>query len=200
MTDNHTKNSGLTGIAFLYFAGVAIGTLLYCFLGDSSLPLGSVSERLINSRLDGDFSASMINSFCGPFLLLLTCFFLGFSAVSHPIELIVPVFHGFGTGTALAGVYDLWGTKGILLSAVLIVPGAVISAFAVIVAVRESLAMSGYVYRCTFGKASAVGEADFRLYFSKFVVLCAIVTVASFAEGALSFFFAEPLTAHLSGL
>ncbi|MBQ7980143.1 MAG: hypothetical protein IJ305_00885 [Oscillospiraceae bacterium] len=182
----------LSGIVLLYFMGVITGAILYCFPPDGQAErFGTIAESFISGRFDKQFAEILVNSFCEPFVMLLICFLLGLSAVAHPAEYLVPVFHALGTGITLAGIYDLYGISGIGMSAVMIIPGTVISAFAVIIAVREALNMSSDVYSASFGKASAAAKINFRLYFTKFVILCAMVVAAAFAESILIFLFAD---------
>ena len=115
---------------------------------------------------------------------------MGLSAAAQPIEVIVPIFRGMGAGVAVSGIYYSYGTSGIGIAAVLIIPGAVISAFAVIIAAREALDLSGKVYMSAVGKNTSGGQIDFRLYFTKFVILCVILAASSFADSVLTFLFA----------
>ncbi len=191
MTDKKctSNKSRLTGIVLLYFMGVLTGAVMYCIPQNEHFSV--IAEKFMASRLDKEFAEILINAFCEPFVMLLVCFLLGLSAIAQPIEYLVPVFHAFGTGVTLAGIYDMYGVKGIAMSAVMIIPGTVISAFAVMIAARESLNMSTDVYSVSIGKNPVAAKIDFRLYFTKFVILCAMVVIASFAESILIFFFAD---------
>lgn len=189
MTDNYTRNqgSGLKGITLLFLAGVFAGSFLYSFSDSEKMGLlRSTAENLVTGRLDRSFAENVINSFSGPFILLFICFLLGLCAVAQPVEFLIPFFHGFGAGLSVAGIYDSYGTNGIGVAALLVVPGAVISAFALIVAVREAVNMSCDICRISFGKHGSGGNIDFRLYFIKFVILCAIITAASLVEGVMT--------------
>lgn len=182
----------LTGITLLYFIGVLSGVILYSFPPNGYAgEFEAAAENFVSGRLNKEFAEILINSFCEPFIMLLVCFLLGLSAVAHPAEYLVPVFHGFGTGVTLAGFYAEYALKGIGMSAVMIIPGAVISAFAVIIAVREALNMSSDICSASFGKNCMGAKIDFKLYFTKFVILCAIAAAGAFAESALIFLFAD---------
>ncbi|MGN0675818.1 MAG: hypothetical protein ACI4KG_08690 [Oscillospiraceae bacterium] len=198
MTDNHISNHykgksdvRLTVLTVLYFAGVLLGTALYCMLDGERLEiLNGITGNLVYGRLNHTFWETLVNSFSGAFMLLLLCFWMGFSAAAQPIEVLVPIFRGMGAGVAVSGIYYSYGASGIGIAAVLIIPGAVISAFAVIIAAREALDLSGNVYLSAFGKNTSGGQIDFRLYFTKFVILCVILAASSFADSVLTFLFA----------
>lgn len=182
----------LNGIVLLYFLGIITGAILYCFPPDGQDGrFGAFAEKFISGRFNKEFAEIMINSFCEPFAMLLICFLLGLSAVAHPAEYLVPVFHALGTGITLAGIYDMYGIKGIGMAAAMIIPGTIVSAFAVIIAVREALNMSTDIYSASFGKTSADAKINFRLYFTKYVILCAMVVAAAVAESILILLFAD---------
>ena len=196
MTDNHIspkrRNNSLTGLAILYFTGVLAGTVMYCAMNSERVEiLDNITGNFISVRLGQSFSEMLISSFSGSFILLLICFLLGFSAIAQPAELLVPVFQGLGAGVSIAGMYSSYGLSGIGISAVLVVPNAVISAFAVIIAVREAINLSSEIYYCAFGREQSAESLDFRLYFTKFVILCAMLTAASLAESLVTFLFED---------
>ncbi len=196
MTDKHMvpkkKTDGrLTLLTGLYFAGVFIGVILYSMLeGEALSALNDVTGSFVIGRLNHTFWETLVNSFSGAFLLLLLCFWLGFSAAAQPVELLVPAFRGLGAGVSLSGMYGSFGLKGVGMSAVLIIPGAVLSAFAIIIAAREALELSGNVFSSAFGRGAGGEPIDFRLYFTKFVILCSILVVSSLADSLATFLFA----------
>lgn len=196
MTDKHMipkkKTDGrLTLLTGLYFAGVFLGVILYSMLeGEALSALNDVTGSFVNGRLNHTFWETLVNSFSGAFLLLLLCFWLGFSAAAQPVELLVPAFRGLGAGVSLSGMYGSFGLKGVGMSAVLIIPGAVLSAFAVIIAAREALELSGSIFSSALGRKTGGETIDFRLYFTKFVILCAILAVSSLTDSLATFLFA----------
>ena len=196
MTDSHIpknrKNNSLTGLAVLYFAGVLAGTVLYCIPNSEWIEiLDNITGNFISGRLGQSFSEMLVSSFSGSFILLLVCFLLGFSAIAQPVELIVPVFQGMGAGVSAAGMYGSYGVSGIGISMILVIPGAVISAFAIIIAAREAIKLSSCIYFSVFVKEQTGEAPDFRLYFTKFVILCAMLIAASLAESLITFLFED---------
>lgn len=193
MADNNiikpnNKNNSLTMLAVLYFAGVLTGTILYCIPNGERLQIfDGITGNLISNRLEQSFGETLVSSFSGSFVLLLICFLLGFSAIAQPVELLVPVFQGLGAGVSVAGMYGNFGFAGIGISAVLVVPGAVISAFAIIIAAREAVNLSSSVCSSVWGKESSCNSIDLKLYFTKFVILCVILVAASLVESFITF-------------
>lgn len=194
MSDRNAVRNGkrLIAIVLLYFAGIIAGAVMYCIpLETQSGYFRGFAESFVAGREDKQFAEILVNSFCEPFAMLVICFLLGLSAAAHPAEYLVPVFHASGTGITLAGIYDIYGVDGIALSAVMIIPWTVISAFAVIIAVREALNMSTDVWSAAFGKGTISTKIDFRLYFTKYVILCAMIVLSALAESAVTVVFSD---------
>ncbi len=179
-------------LMILFLAGVFIGTMLFGRLNGEQLEsLGRVTGSLIDNRLGQTFLQTLMNSFSGAFVLLLGCFILGYSAVSQPVEIIIPVFRGLGMGVSLAGMYSRYGIRGFGMSMVLIIPGGIISAFVLMFAVREALRMSGSICMIIFSDRNIQRTLDHKLYFTKFVILTAILVISSLIDSLFTFLFAD---------
>ena len=177
-------------LAALYFLGVVLGSVLYNTLEREQAEfLDDMVGNFINGRLNNAFWETIVNSFSGGFAMLVICFLMGFCVVAQPAEIFVPMFRGLGVGTAIAGMYSRYGASGAGVSALLIVPNAVLSAFVLIMASREALRFSSALYGMTFGKGGSGcrERPDVRLYFTKFVILCAVLVFSAFADSLLTF-------------
>ena len=187
----------LTLLAGLYFLGVVLGSILYCTLDRERAGIfDDIMGNFISGRLNNAFWETLVNSFSGGFILLVICFGMGFCVISQPAEFFVPLFRGLGVGTSIAGMYSIYGAAGAGASALLIVPGAVLSAFVLIMAAREAVRFSSALYGMTFGKGGRE-RPDVKLYFTKFVILCAALAFSAFAESLLTFVFAGLWTSLL---
>lgn len=173
----------LAVLAALYFAGVLAGVFLDGAADTSALD--GVTEYFLDGRLNRTFWETLKKSFSESFLPLLLCFWLGFSAAGQPFEPLIPALRGVAAGLSLAGLYEGYGLAGIGMSAVLIVPGAALSAFALIIAAREALELSGRMFSLAFGGVAA-GTVDLRLYLTKFALLCGIIAVSALLDSLLT--------------
>lgn len=205
MTDNRIPqrkraDSLLALLAALYFLGVVLGTILYCTLGsEGRTALEGAAEDFVSGRAGHTFGETAVNSFSGGFILLVICFGLGFSVVAQPAEIFVPLFRGLGVGAAIAGMYGRYGISGVGASALLIVPNAVVSAFVLIMASREAVRFSSALHGMTFGRSTSRECPDIRLYFTKFVILCAVLAVSAAADSLVNFVSAGFWTGLLTG-
>lgn len=172
----------------LFCIGEFVGAVSVCISPDNDL-LRRTAELFFRNRAGCTFIETLVNSFSGPFLLILACLLLGFGAVSMPAELLVPLFHGLGIGVMLADMNADYGLKGMLVSLVVILPFAVISAFIVIIAARESFSMSYLSARRLLGLDKSDSGAV-KLYLTKFLVLFAALGVLSLTDSFVTYFLA----------
>ncbi len=186
-----TNESSILMLMILFLAGVFAGTVLYCnfdITGQDKL-LG-IAGSFIDTRLEQTFIQTLVNSFSGAFMLLLGCFILGFCAISQPIEVLIPVFRGLGLGVSLAGMYSQFGLGGFCVSLVLIVPQGIVSAIVIMFAAREAVRMSNSIGMVVFSGRHEFEAIDNRLYFTKFVILSAVLVASSIIDSLLTFVFA----------
>lgn len=180
-----------------FCAGELIGAAAYCSCCSEDFgTLEKIAELFFRNRLGCTFIQTVINSFSGAFLLMLLCLFLGFGAVFQPVEAAVPFFHGMGIGVVLAEMNVEYGFRGLLVSALMILPYAAASAVMVIAAAREAVLMSCCVGRHIFGGIKSE-DVDVRLYITKFLALFGVTAVLSAADGIITYFFAGLWTRFL---
>lgn len=172
----------------LFCVGELTGALSECVFYENNI-LQKSAELFFRNRTGCTFIETLVNSFSGPFLLILACMLLGFGAASMPAELLVPFFHGLGIGAMLTDINAVYGIKGTLLSVVFVLPFAVMSAFAVMAAARESFSMSCLLLKIMLGSDKSDRECV-KLYLTKFLVLFAVLAVLSFADSLVTYFFA----------
>lgn len=180
-----------------FCAGELTGAAAYCSCGSEGFgALEKIAELFFRNRLGCTFIQTVINSFSGAFLLMLICLILGFGAVFQPAEAAVPFFHGMGIGVVLAEMNVTYGFRGLLVSALMILPYAVASAVMVIAAAREAVLMSCCVGRRVFGGITNE-DADVRLYLTKFLALFGVTAAFSAADSVITYFFAGLWTRFL---
>ena len=175
-------------LMLMFCVGELVGAVSSCVSCGNDM-LHRSAELFFRNRSGCTFIETLVNSFSGPFLLVLACLLLGFGAVSMPAELLVPFFHGLGIGVMLADMNAAYGLKGTLVSAVFILPFAVLSAFVVLIAARESFSMSFLSARRLLGLDKSDAGAV-KLYLAKFLVLFAALGVLSLADSLVTYFFA----------
>ena len=181
----------------MFLLGEFVGTVLYCTVANEKLSdIDVLSVQFLHSRINCTFFETVINSFSGPFVLVLLCMLIGFGAIFQPAAILVPFFRGLGIGITLAEINSVYMYKGFALSLIMIVPYTVVSAVIIISAARESVLMSSGKI---FGADKGGTFIDFKLYFIKFLILIAVLAASSLIDSLLTFAFAG-LWARVQGM
>ncbi len=184
----------------MFLLGEFVGTVLYCTVANEKLSdIDVLSVQFLHSRINCTFFETVINSFSGPFVLVLLCMLIGFGAIFQPAAILVPFFRGLGIGITLAEINSVYMYKGFALSLIMIVPYTVVSAVIIISAARESVLMSSGIGRKIFGADKGGTFIDFKLYFIKFLILIAVLAASSLIDSLLTFAFAG-LWARVQGM
>ena len=146
------KKNKLTAVmTALFFVGMAYGALVVGFGDDkmlhslsfmTKLSNGRFEKGYMNSRAEQSMAITFFNSLWSTGCFILALFLLGFSSVSIPAIVILPFFKGLGLGTSLGYLYITYALKGIAFSAAVILPAAIFSTFAMILASREAFKLS----------------------------------------------------------
>ena len=184
------QKNKLTAIMFaLFFAGMAYGALVVGFGEEKMLDsLSFMTKGYMAGRAEQSIAVTFFHSFCSSGGFVLALFLLGFSAVSMPLVVLLPFFKGLGLGASMGYLYLTYRWSGIAFSAVLILPTAVFSAFAVILASRESFKLSRLF--CATFLPRMQGSVSFRsvkLYCARFAVLFGISLISAVVDSILSF-------------
>lgn len=185
------KNKFTIIIAVFFFVGMAYGAVMIGF-GDEKLlhSLAFMTKGYMTGRVEQSFVDTFFNSLLTSGAIVLLLFLLGFSAVSIPAIVFLPLFKGLGLGVSIGYLYLTYGIKGVAFSAVMILPSALLSTFAIVLAGREAMKLS-LLFLGTFlpkiqGNLSA---RVVKLYCAKFLVLIGIVAVSALVDCLVTFLF-----------
>ena len=172
------------GLAVLILAGVLVGALL---AQDQSKQtqngLAALSGQLLSREAAASgFGNLLCSSFFATALPLCAAFFCGLWAVGMVGVFFIALWKGAGLGLSMGVVYIQYGLSGFLICAAFLLPWALITSFAVVVACREGIQFS-------LGMARAVSPAGagqlwpaFRLYCLRFVVCFGLAAAAALVE------------------
>lgn len=187
------KNSFFILIAGIMLGGVIIGTLAFCGMNETSVSkISFIAQDFIVSRSQKGAIDILVETLLKSTGELLVVFILGFWAISQPFEMLVPFLKGLGLGASFAQIYSFAGAKGFLIILLLLIPYSLISVFALIIAIRESIKMSNIFAKKAFYDTNTSGMKNVtRLYCQKFFALEVIMIIASVTNCLCSFLFAR---------
>ncbi len=175
------KNGFFIFLAAVSLAGVLLGTLSYCYMDSGFLErISSLEENFFDARRSADYAVILMRSLCSSTLFLGAAFILGFSAVGQPLAVAVPIVRGIGLGAAMAQIYSANGTSGILTCALLLIPSALISTFALIRGVMLSVEMSDRLLSDVLSDRSQEDMLEnTKVYGASFIALEAVMAVSA---------------------
>lgn len=175
------KNIIFICLLFLFILGMFYGTLLIKSDNDS---VWSQLEIITNEyraiQMKQSLITTFINSFLSSLIFLIIPYIFGYSSIGQIGTFFIPFFYGLGLGCALGYLYMNYGVKGILYSAVIVIPHSVITLFALLIGCRESTKLSSLIFLGFFSSnAKSVNSTTIKLYNIKFFILCLMIVIAS---------------------
>lgn len=184
-SNDFIHNTGFFGFLIaMSVLGIFFGVMSFCFMDDSFLSQISLAQQnFMEIRKNQDFVHILIKSLCSSTVFLGCAFLMGFSAIAQPVEILIPLIRGLGLGVSVAQIYSENGKIGILTCAVLILPCSLISMYALVVGVRESVGLSNIFMTNALSSGQTNGLLDaIKLYSTKFLVLEALIAVSAVVD------------------
>lgn len=184
------RNTLTTVLAVLFLAGVAYGAVLVDYLdADTVAALDSITQGFLLGRVGESFWSICLHSLGAGMLLTGAVFLCGFSAVGQPFALFFLLFRGVGLGMSMGYFYSQMGGNGILLAMGMLLPSGALGGYAILLACREALKLSGLFFRAmTAGVLMPV--RTLRMYGVKLLILTGMLAVAALLDGACAKLFA----------
>jgi uncharacterized membrane protein SpoIIM required for sporulation len=179
-------------IASLIICGVIWGSIIAGRVGaanESSFGI-LLQEMLSKSSASKGFFNLFLSSFFSSSLILCISFVLGLCAVGSPGHIALALFKGAGIGLSMSCIYDEYGVKGFAICALFILPWAIITSFAVMIACREGIRFSVLIARAVLpsgGQPHLFSELS--VYCFKYIFCFALVLVAALIEAVSTIIF-----------
>lgn len=173
------ENSGFITLAITFIVAFLLGCVFVFKNSNVQDFISSEFKTFFDIRNMGSFGTKFINST----LLVLPCallsFVCGMSVVGFAISPILLVYKAFIFGSYTGYIYEIYELEGIIFNALILIPSAVVSIFALILSVRESVNFSVNLSRfCVMGKKSNNLFFDFKSYCYKHLVILFLVIFA----------------------
>ena len=182
------KNKSIAAFSAVLLGGELLGIFLIGFLGsDARFSLHTILENSLSRQTAQETGLLFLSSMFSVVLLLLVCFLLGLSLWGMFLVPLVPLFQGMGLGISAAMLFQEKGLHGIAFFLLAVLPGALLSAAAVLLACRESLKASYSLFRKELQKDPAPFVV--RTYFIRFGLLTVLAILSAAADTLTSFWF-----------
>lgn len=173
------ENSGFITLVITFIVAFLIGCI-FVFKNDNVEEfISSEFKTFYDIRKMGKFGTKFTNSA----LFILPCSLLSFvcgtSVVGCALSPIFLVYKSFIFGAYTGYIYEVYELEGIIFNALIFIPSAVVSIFALVLSVRESVNFSVILARlCIVGKKGNNLSLDFKNYCYKHLVILFLVIFA----------------------
>lgn len=176
----------------LFVLGMMYGSILLQN-GDSILVdgLSQIQEGFLEHRKNGRFLGIFWESLCSSGIFFLLSFLLGFSAVGQPVCFCLPFVRGLGLGSCISYFYLYDSYMGIGYCAVVMLPGMVLSVFALILSARESIRFSNSLLQSFWKSNSRLSQTALKLYVMKHLILLGVLILSALLDSILAVLFSQ---------
>ena len=182
-------------IGAFFISGLISGSLIVGGYSETSeTALDVVISGFIDVRTGQSILTTFYNSLVSTVPLLIITFILGLCAIGVPFIPFISVFRGLGLGISMGYLYAFQGLKGIGYCALIIIPPAIVSSIAIILACKEALRFSSIIFMSMTSKGNKTGKIpDMKKYCLRFCVflfllIAAVIIDACFSSAFSRFF------------
>lgn len=180
------QNNSLLFIAFCFLLGFLIGVLIFKTQNTAE---GYYSKEFINlyNKLNSGFLSAFLNSFLDQLPYAAAIFISGTCMVGIILVPAVVAVRAAAYGMTMAYAYFAYGLMGIVFNLLILIPSAVITAVAVILASREALGFSLSLARLAFPETKKPRiEQDFKLYSMRQLFVLIFFVTSALVQGLMS--------------
>lgn len=181
------KNNILIILTAFFIIGLAIGI----FILDSRESLFSFTDGFIDNyiseRSGEGFFRITVNSFLNSMLFIAVAFICGASMLGIILLPICVSANGFLYGMIASFLYSEYSLNGVAFYAVMILPAAIVSIIALILASKESVKFSLLLARLTIRTTAPLNLSfDFKNYCGKYLSYSLIILISAIIDAVLS--------------
>ena len=161
--------------------GVLLGSLFYSSVDNNMLgSIGRTGSGFVSLRQHPDFPQILLRTLSSSTLFLLVIFLSGLCAVGQPFAACALAVRGLGMGVVFSQLYSGFGAKGMLYSAVLVFPNALVCSVAFVLGAREAICLSNRYAAFSLSDRQQDGlKETLRRYCAKFLVLEAVLAASA---------------------
>ena len=173
------ENSRLFFLTALFAVGVCVGAAML----KSGEPITEGISVLFNTYSSLRTEQGIVRNFCNSFavngLFIAINLFFGFSLIGYPFLNVLPLIKGLGTGAICGYLYSAYKFTGLGYCFLMIFPGAVVSAFALIIACNDSCEYSRNAYLKAIKGEGQFEKDETRVYLIRQLVFLGICAASS---------------------
>lgn len=186
------KNSKIYFFAFLFITGMLFGAV---YLKNCNISMFEKITEISDVYINNKAGQGMLNNFTNSVTLNAFFFainmFLGFSLVGYPLLIWLPLLRGMGLGVFSGYMYSIFKFTGLGYCAILIYPGAIISAFAFILACCDSCDYSKNAFDKSIRGKGQFEKDETKIYIIRQLIYFIISVCSSLIESLFALGFSK---------
>lgn len=183
------------GLMMLIVIGAVFGALYIKNSGINKTGLEGtgffMQDILVAGAASKGFVSLVSSSFFPVSLLICVAYLFGLCVIGFPFEILMPVIHGAWLGAAMASIDIRYGVRGLGICLIFIIPQALITSLAVMIASREGIKFSSSISKSFFSVKGKKLNASFRVYCYKYAVCFLLVGIASIIQALAVIIFSD---------
>lgn len=177
-------NSRLIILVFFFSSGIFFGASLIKENTDIFGKISEICSLYVTGRSGQGIGGSFLNSLCSGLVFEAVNVFLAFSLIGYPFIMLLPFVKALGIGAVTGYLYFLYKSTGLGYCILTVYPGAIVSAFSLILACNESCEYSKNAFNKAIKGRGQFEKDETKLYFIRQFILT-LVCVASAAIDAV---------------
>ncbi len=181
------KHSKTFILVLLFMAGILTGSLYISSISDLSIiKLNGIIAAYVQSKTEQGILQNFIMSTSVNLIMSVLSVFLGFSLIGYPLVIWLPFFRGLGVGVFSGYMYLNYKLTGLAYCAILIYPGAIISALAYVLSCCDSFEYSKNAYEKSIRAKGQFEKDETRIYLFRQLVYMLVCLCSSYVESLFS--------------
>lgn len=165
------SNKNVIALTMFSIIGICIGVLCETINSDVYSTISVLYDDYLLNINNISFLKIFLKCSAYNSIFIMLSMIFGMCAVGNVFLYVVPFIKGLGIGAACAYIYSTYAIKGVLYSAVIIFPAALIQLISIILSCSESVHMSKEILSLIEHKENENAEPDTRLYILRYLVI-----------------------------
>lgn len=174
-----TEHSGFLSLILLFIIFFSLGCV---FIFKNNYVLEFIKNEVIyflSTRKGGKFTAIFLNSILFIIPCTLTSFVCGTSIVGCVLSPLFLIYKSFVLGAYAGYLYATYQLEGIVFNALVFIPSALVSVFALILSIRESVSFSVILAdMCIKGQKNINMITNFKYYCYKHLIILGLLLLS----------------------
>ena len=151
--------------------------------------LSVVVDSYTSLKAEQGIGEIFLNSCFSNLLFVFTNIFFSFSLIGYPVIFFIPLLKGLGIGSVCGYLYATYKLSGLGYTLLTILPGTVVSAFALIMASYNGCEYSKNAYLKAISGKGQFEKGETKIFLLRQLLFIGICVVSSFIDSLLSLAF-----------